>query len=584
MWRVPIADSETPFALLARTFFAELFASESVASEIQLHRVFVWVFAFLLLPGFFLLVQVFPAYQIAGVVAVAHHRPAQIEAQLNQILLLIVTYSMVTTGIVALFVWDHLNIERRDAMVLGALPLTSLTIVGAKLTALAALLLGGSLVVNLVTAIPFAFTTTLGGWLTLVRHVAACLVANVAAATFVFAALVAIRGAVMLFARERLANILGALLQFGFVVALLCFLIVLLDYGLRPSASAFFVDGAGASVPTAWFVGLFEWLLGVTRPSVDALATRAVLGTSIAGAGAVLVSIAGLRRHMQRALASAGRRGPVPTARMTRLLARTLAGRRPAARATAEFLLLTVARSRPHQALVGVNLAVGVAMIAAVLSSHAHTLASLVHPRTATFWAPLLLAWWAMIGLRAAFFVPAQLPASWVFRSHAPEPERGYWAATRAALAALTLPPIAGLTLVLLVPLVGWPLAAWHLLIVCAATLLLVEVVALTIDFVPFTRAYQAGHARLKTRWWLYVLGPFAFAYVPVRIELHLIGHWVALLEMAAWLLAGAAVLEYVGRCRAHRWTIGEPDDRTDGSSALTVLDLAMPAGMAPTG
>ena len=37
---------------------------------------------------------------------------------------------------------------------------------------------------------------------------------------------------------------------------------------------------------------------------------------------------------------------------------------------------------------------------------------------------------------------------------------------------------------------------------------------------VPFTRAYPPGHAKLKTRWHLYLLGMWAIAYVPVRMEM----------------------------------------------------------------
>jgi len=55
-------------------------------------------------------------------------------------------------GVIAAFTWDALGFDRRDAMVLGPLPVGGATIISAKLTALAALLLSGAALVNAMTA------------------------------------------------------------------------------------------------------------------------------------------------------------------------------------------------------------------------------------------------------------------------------------------------------------------------------------------------------------------------------------------------------------------------------------------------
>jgi hypothetical protein len=61
----------------------------------------------------------------------------------------------------------------------------------AKLGALAVLLLGSSIAVNLFTSIPFALITAdRMGAITLLRHFVAHLVATISAATFVFGSLV----------------------------------------------------------------------------------------------------------------------------------------------------------------------------------------------------------------------------------------------------------------------------------------------------------------------------------------------------------------------------------------------------------
>ena len=55
---------------------------------------------------------------------------------------------MITTGLLTVFIWDTLVFDKRDAMVLGPLPLRGPTIVGAKLAALATFLVGAALAVN----------------------------------------------------------------------------------------------------------------------------------------------------------------------------------------------------------------------------------------------------------------------------------------------------------------------------------------------------------------------------------------------------------------------------------------------------
>ena len=62
--------------------------------------------------------------------------------------------------------------------------------------------------------------------------------------------------------------------------------------------------------------------------------------------------------------------------------------------------------------------------------------------------------------------------------------------------------------------------------------MLLAEVIALTVDFIPFTRAYQPGHAKLKTLWWLYILGIYVFAYWPLGWSY---GSWILPRPCSKW-------------------------------------------------
>ena len=139
---------------------------------------------------------------------------------------------------------------------------------------------------------------------------------------------------------------------------------------------------------------------------------------------------------------------------------------------------------------------------------------------------------------------------------------------------ALVLPPTLVVAAVVTTPLVGWVVAAWHLAFVCLTAIVIAEAAALTVDFVPFTRAYEPGHAKLKTRWWLYVLGLYASAWWPARLELSVVNRPAAFAAVLATLAVAIAVIEIAGRRRSRHWSVQAPEYSADPFATITVLDL----------
>ena len=83
-------------------------------------------------------------------------------------------------------------------------------------------------------------------------------------------------------------------------------------------------------------------------------------------------------------------------------------------------------------------------------------------------------------------------------------------------------------------PLLGWRIAAIHALVVTLAIAITAQFASLLVEGIPFTRAYPPGHAKLKTRWQLYLLGMWAIAYLPVRMELQVLNDpWGLVVLMA---------------------------------------------------
>src|SRR5438552_13209078 len=150
---MPARHRRSPFVVVWRTVVQQFFTSETVSSDDQLRQTIVWVLTFLLVPGIIMLVQVF--FEYAGIVAraVRFQQFDRLDDTLLWIEFVFVTYSMVTLGFVAVFVWDALTFDQRDAMVLGPLPLRARTIVTAKLAALGAFIGGAAMAVN----VPDAF-------------------------------------------------------------------------------------------------------------------------------------------------------------------------------------------------------------------------------------------------------------------------------------------------------------------------------------------------------------------------------------------------------------------------------------------
>jgi hypothetical protein len=565
----------TPFVVLTRAFFARFFASETVTSDVRLRQTVIWVLAFLLTPGFILVIQLYPAFQSIVIRARRFHSPGMVDDWIEWIAFVFITYAMVTVGLIAVFVWDALNFDHRDAMVLGPVPLRARTIVGAKLTALAALLAIAAVPINLLNGLFFALETAdQFGARAFVMNFMAFLVATITAAAFVFAIIVAVRGTVSIVAGPQLAAAAGSFLQFAFVVALLS-CIFLSPAVWRISSAVINNPDTVGWLPSSWFVGLFERVRGSTRAYFIPLGHRALVATPLALGAAVVVSIVGFSRAMQHTVSGPSARSGF-VARSLRAGARSMAGRDPIATLTSDFVLLTIARNRSVHTPIAMNAALGVAIALAALT-RATSIADLTHPRTIVLWIPLLVGYWLTIGLRAATFVPSEHRAAWIFNSASTARTLAFWSGTRAAMLSVVLPAAVVIAGAVAGPLLGWRIAAWHAAFVTLVLIAVVEAIGLTIRHVPFTAIYRPGHAKLRTRWPLYAIGMFAVAVWPVRLELRFLGgaefHLMAIAALVAlavhaagriWALTGPAAL------------LGD-DEVEDDDDRATVLNIGQP-------
>ena len=559
--------ADTPFKILWRVFVEQFAANESATSDMQMRRAIIGVITFLVMPGLFLMMKTMSGYEMMVMVARHRHMPQLIETFLAQMAVLFVSYSMISTGLLTVFIWDTLVFDKRDAMVLGPLPLRGTTIVGAKLAALATFLLGTALAINVVSGVSF-------GWVTgaidgrILQHLAAHLSGTVGGAVFMFCTLVTVRGLLVLLVSAHTAATAGSFLQFVFLSAVLCFMMV-------PTATGQVIP------PISWFAALFELIRGSRGPAIPGLAQYALIVLPISVGGAIVLTFAGYWKQMRAALAPSAR--VAATARVRRQLAALITGRDRVARGTSDFILTTLARSRVQQAPIAIAAALGVAIISVAIVTREGGLAALRTPRTAVLWIPIVVGYWIVVGLRASFVLPAELKAAWAFRVHSRLPSASYWSGVRAAMFAFAIGPALSVNAFVVLPLLGWRVAAIHALIVSVAVAITAQFASLLVDAVPFTRAYPPGHAKLKTRWQFYLLGMWAIAYVPVRWELPVLSDPRGLVMLLVEGLAVMGVLEIAGRYRARDWALPPESELDDADpEALTFLNLGPDAGHSP--
>jgi hypothetical protein len=556
-----------PFLVLWRVFVEQFFSSESATSDHQLRQAIIGVIAFLMAPAFLLPMSLSGPFDFA-----ATRFPALLDPMIRLAATIYITYAVVSIGVIAAFTWDALGFDRRDAMVLGPLPVSGGTIIAAKLGALAALLLGAASLLAIVLGGPFAMIASgRNGLVAIVRHFAAHVVATMGATTFVFCVLVTVRALLATIARGRV--VIASFFQFALVSSVLCFVVLVptvIDAGPRRTPT---LQPIPAWSPTNWFLGLHETLRG---SDVAQFLPQAITGLEVtlaAIAAAILATIVSYRRQMQLALTPSASAGSNRAGRLHCAFARALAGRALAARATSDFVLTTLMRNRAQQSLIGMNAAISVPLVAVGLAIARGDLGALKSPRTAVLWIPMLLGFWMTVGVRASFFVPSELPASWTFRANGPAAARAYWAGTRAAMIAFIIPPVllvaGGVTL----PLLGWQIAAWHVAFVGLMQLALIELVTLTIDFIPFTQPYRPGHAKLKSRWPVYVFGMFAFARWSIRPELQALGEGTEM-SLLANVAAAALLLHAAARWHGAKWSVQPAKELTDDVGDIAVLDI----------
>jgi len=560
---------------LRSAFLTRFFDNEITGGSNDLKASFFWLVGFLAAPGFLIAIMMMWQWDtIARFQGVAALRESAMSSKLVYL-----SYGMVASGLLAAMTWTSLLLDRRDALVLGALPVRPRTIVGSKLGALAAYL--GLLTIAMHGLASLTFGTVLASHNTfsfLLRGVVAHLVAGGVSSTFLFLAVTSAQGVALALTGPRAFTRVSSALQVGLIAC------VLIGFVVQPLFAVATLDtlaGAGRRnhpwmlyTPPFWFLGTYEWLLGTEHPGLIALHWRGV---------AVLASLAGLTSvsyvasyaRLSRAAVEGGDAAlprPKAAALVEGLVKRLTA--RPASRAAAQFFLVSLARVERLRfaAAMAIGVVVGWSIPAIYLwaQKRADPAENAIDPFGPGTVLALSLADVAFLvaGLRVAASLPSDLKASWIIPMiDAPVTQlrSGLWR----VLFATGVVPIA----VLFAPLIAWfwgaQTAVGHTLVLLAGGALLIELLLWNHEQMPNAGPWRPERVQFGKRWPLYLLGFLLFSAGMAALEGLVLGEvW----RIAS--LVGFLILATVGIRLAHERRQVIPEDDLDNLGAPAVLRI----------
>jgi len=415
----------------------------------------------------------------------------------------LIATSMAIAGLFTVLAWNTLMPDRRDAMVLVALPVRAATVLRAKMAAIGAALGVSVGAVNAFTGIgfPFVLADHLPGGL---RSFLAYWIAQMTAGVFAVALVLAIQGLgfqVLGYGRfQRVSGLLQLCAFFGILGIYFLKPPLATPHGLAAPENQRWVD----LLPSLWFLGLFQEMNGPAAPVFGSLAERALggLGIALLAAGASYFLAYG--RNMLHIIEQPDI-APADRGRVSPRLVRWLSGRlvpRPLENAIVMFAVRTLARSRQHRLIFAVYGGMACAIALAYMRSmlYGDSREPWYVPNVPILAASMVLLVVAALGARAVFALPVSLGANWIFRITAVHRPASYAAAARKALVTVSVLPV--WMLFTLAFCVIWPQSAAleHSAMLAVVGMALVYRSLRQFRKIPFACSYLPGKANLKIK------------------------------------------------------------------------------------
>lgn len=469
------------FNRLVRHFVHRFVDNDMIATGGEVHQTFVTAMSLLGGAGFTLAVVLSLRYfSMSDKLTVEAMRWVTMSDQLVLILLV-----MAATALFTVIGWDALLSDKRDAMVLGVLPLETRTILGARLYATGLFFGVLAAMMQFFPALVAPAGMYPGQWW---RAMLAQVVVLTAASALVFFGAMAAQGLLLLTLPYRWFLRASAGLQILTLLSALSLLV------LTPGPAVAARHGLWWThwLPPYWFLSMWRRLMGEGGTWLAAWMT----------AGVFIVAVATFALGYGRAMRKAVEGAPVRSGAGWRMVW----WGEPRERAVFLFVARTMARHRGHRLLLAVYVGAGLAWVlsgVATMLENGLTQTSM-EPNAVTCVIPLNLAFFLLAGLRVLFALPVDLKANWVFQLTAPGHDAAMARGIRRFLILAGILPLAIVPAPLLAMAWGWQTAAIHTGIYLVETWLLVEIVMRNFHKVPFTCSWMPGQGNLKVKLGVY--------------------------------------------------------------------------------
>ncbi len=403
---------------------------------------------------------------------------------------------MLVIGLIAVITWDNTFPDRRDAMILGPLPVKPGTILLAKISASASLLGIAILALNFASSVPrslvFGGAT---GYPGILRFFLSYWLTMVAASAFLYGAVLTIQGTTAYFLPRRLFLRVSAFLQ------LTAFGVLLVAYFLSPSvdtpAQLATLESRSwlAASPVTWFFALLNRCNGSLPAGAFWLARRAWIALACAVAGATLSLLVCYLRTMRKTVEEPDL---VPAGHAIRWMPK-LGGSLQTA--VLLFIVRSLRRSRQHRVVLALFLSIAIAFALHFLRQ-APPWGSTTPMTTDFAMSSLWVLVFSVLAFRAVFPLPISLTANWVLRITQLRPPQRYIAAVwRSTLLLAVLPAWLG-AVSLSLPYRPFPQAAAHLAVLLVLGFIFADLSLVGFYKVPFTCSYVPGKSNFQYLFW----------------------------------------------------------------------------------
>jgi len=551
---------------LGRAFLARFFENEITAGTDDLKTSFFWLVAFVAVPGFFAPMMMSNKWNLIALI----RGPDALRVLTRGDKALYLGFVMIATATITAIAWNSLLGDRRDALVLGVLPVRPVTIIAARLAALALYMVGIALAMNALASVSFGFGLAAKSTFAFaLRGVGAHFVASVAASVCVFLWVTGTQGVVLATLGARTFGRVAPVMQ---VVLVGTIAAAFLSLPILTGSVVDTLAGHGQSVqpwilatPPMWFLGMYEWLLGTTDPVLLHLAPKAVIAVAVGVVATLVTYPIAYRRVLIAAVEESSGSAREPASRVLAAFVTRRIGRSSQAQAVAQFFLAAIGRVEAIRFVVAATVGLVIAWVMPGWMSMAASRPD--SPRVLLLSISYSAMAFLVYGLNIAASLPADRKSAWMFDVTPPGRRDSRIALERTMFLFGVVPPV-----VVFVPLYavlwGARFAAIHGLFMIVMGVLLIEFALRRTDGMPCAQPWDPEGLDLGRWWWAYLIGFILYTTKVPDYELALIGEPAAITAFAAL----AVILGFALRTRSLQRPI--PDTDTSAFAPGDVLSL----------